>query len=125
MKNQFELVSEYKPSGDQPEAIRELVSGLKEDKKFQVLLGATGTGKTFTISNVIAQVNRPTLVHIIKLWRDSCIPNLKNFFHIIVWNISSLILIITSQKPICQKQIHILIKTQRPMKNWICLEWQL
>ena len=61
MKNQFELVSEYKPSGDQPEAIRELVSGLKEDKKFQVLLGATGTGKTFTISNVIAQVNRPTL----------------------------------------------------------------
>lgn len=41
MKNQFELVSEYKPSGDQPEAIRELVSGLKEDKKFQVLLGAT------------------------------------------------------------------------------------
>ena len=101
MKNQFELISEYKPSGDQPEAIRELVSGLKEDKKFQVLLGATGTGKTFTI------------------------PNLKNFFHIIVWNISSLILIITSQKPICQKQIHILIKTQRPMKNWICLEWQL
>ena len=62
MENQFELVSEYKPSGDQPEAIRELVSGLKEDKKFQVLLGATGTGKTFTISNVIAQVNRPTLV---------------------------------------------------------------
>ena len=62
MENQFELVSEYKPSGDQPKAIRELVSGLKEDKKFQVLLGATGTGKTFTISNVIAQVNRPTLV---------------------------------------------------------------
>ena len=62
MKDQFELVSEYKPSGDQPEAIKELVSGLKEDKKFQVLLGATGTGKTFTISNVIAQVNRPTLV---------------------------------------------------------------
>ena len=62
MKDQFELVSEYKPSGDQPEAIKELVSGLKEDKKFQVLLGATGTGKTFTISNVIAQVNRPTSI---------------------------------------------------------------
>ena len=62
MENQFELVSEYKPSGDQPEAIRELVSGLNEYKKFQVLLGATGTGKTFTISNVIAKVNRPTLV---------------------------------------------------------------
>lgn len=58
----FELVSAYKPSGDQPEAIKELVDGVKEGKKFQVLLGATGTGKTFTISNVIAQVNRPVLV---------------------------------------------------------------
>lgn len=126
MENQFELVSEYKPSGDQPEAIRELVSGLKEDKKFQVLLGATGTGKTFTISNVIAQVNRPTLVFAHnKTLAGQLYSEFKEFFHIIVWNISSLILIITSQKPICQKQIHILTKTQRPMKNWICLEWQL
>ena len=58
----FELVSDYKPSGDQPEAIAELVEGIQEGKKHQVLLGATGTGKTFTISNVIAQVNKPTLV---------------------------------------------------------------
>lgn len=58
----FELVSDYKPSGDQPEAIKELVEGIREGKKTQVLLGATGTGKTFTISNVIAQVNKPTLV---------------------------------------------------------------
>lgn len=58
----FELVSDYKPSGDQPQAISELVKGLEEDKKYQVLLGATGTGKTFTISNVIEAVNRPTLV---------------------------------------------------------------
>lgn len=61
-EEKFELVSDYKPSGDQPEAIKELVEGVEGGKKFQVLLGATGTGKTFTISNVIAQVNRPTLV---------------------------------------------------------------
>ena len=60
----FELVSEYKPSGDQPEAIQELVEGIREGKKAQVLLGATGTGKTFTISNVIEQVNKPTLVFV-------------------------------------------------------------
>ena len=58
----FELISKYKPSGDQPEAIKELVEGLKEGKKEQVLLGATGTGKTFTIANVIAKTNKPTLV---------------------------------------------------------------
>ncbi len=58
----FNLVSKYKPSGDQPQAIKELVEGIKNGKKEQVLLGATGTGKTFTIANVIAQVNKPTLV---------------------------------------------------------------
>ena len=58
----FKLVSKYKPSGDQPEAIKELVDGLNSGKKDQVLLGATGTGKTFTIANVIEKVNKPTLV---------------------------------------------------------------
>lgn len=58
----FNLVSKYKPSGDQPEAISELVDGIKGGKKHQVLLGATGTGKTFTIANVIKEVNKPTLV---------------------------------------------------------------
>lgn len=58
----FKLVSKYKPSGDQPNAIDELVKGLSEGKKEQVLLGATGTGKTFTVANVIAKVNKPTLV---------------------------------------------------------------
>ena len=58
----FELISKYSPSGDQPEAIKELVEGLNENKKHQVLLGATGTGKTFTIANVIKEVNKPTLV---------------------------------------------------------------
>ncbi len=58
----FKLISKYKPSGDQPEAIKELVDGIKAGKKEQVLLGATGTGKTFTMANVIANVNKPTLV---------------------------------------------------------------
>ena len=58
----FNLVSKYAPSGDQPEAIKTLVEGIKEGKKEQVLLGATGTGKTFTIANVIKEVNKPTLV---------------------------------------------------------------
>lgn len=58
----FELISKYSPTGDQPQAIEKLVNGIKEGKKMQVLLGATGTGKTFTISNVIAKTNKPTLV---------------------------------------------------------------
>ena len=58
----FKLISKYKPSGDQPAAIEELVKGINEGKKEQVLLGATGTGKTFTVANVIAKVNKPTLV---------------------------------------------------------------
>ena len=58
----FELVSNYKPSGDQPDAIKKLVKGIQDNKKEQVLLGATGTGKTFTIANVIKEVNKPTLV---------------------------------------------------------------
>ncbi len=58
----FEVVSKYKPSGDQPKAIKELVKGIEEGKKEQVLLGATGTGKTFTIANVIQETNKPTLV---------------------------------------------------------------
>ena len=58
----FKLVSNYKPSGDQPEAIKELVDGINDGKKNQVLLGATGTGKTFTIANVIEKTNKPTLI---------------------------------------------------------------
>jgi excinuclease ABC subunit B len=60
--NKFELVSNYSPTGDQPQAIDQLVEGLKRGDKFQTLLGVTGSGKTFTISNVIKEVNKPTLV---------------------------------------------------------------
>ncbi|MFC5711301.1 excinuclease ABC subunit UvrB [Thalassorhabdus alkalitolerans] len=62
MNETFDLVSKYEPGGDQPKAIEELVKGVHEGKEHQTLLGATGTGKTFTISNVVKEVNKPTLV---------------------------------------------------------------
>ena len=62
VNDRFELVSKYSPQGDQPKAIEKIVAGINEGKKHQTLLGATGTGKTFTISNVIKEVNRPTLI---------------------------------------------------------------
>ena len=58
----FELVSEYKPTGDQPQAIEQLVKGFKEGNQCETLLGVTGSGKTFTMANVIAQLNKPTLI---------------------------------------------------------------
>ena len=58
----FELISKYKPSEDQPQAIEKLVNGIKNGEKSQVLLGVTGSDKTFTMANVIARVNKPTLI---------------------------------------------------------------
>ena len=58
----FTIISEFQPSGDQPEAIRQLVDGLRDNRKYQTLLGVTGSGKTFTVANVIQQIQRPTLV---------------------------------------------------------------
>ena len=58
----FKLVSEYKPTGDQPQAIEKLVKGINKGEKSQVLLGVTGSGKTFTMANVIEQVQKPTLI---------------------------------------------------------------
>ena len=60
--NRFKLTSKYKPTGDQPEAIAQLTEGLRRGDAAQVLLGVTGSGKTFTIANVIANINRPTLI---------------------------------------------------------------
>src|SRR6476620_10527374 len=62
VKDQFELVSNYSPQGDQPAAIKELIEGVESEKRYQTLLGATGTGKTFTVSNVVTEINKPTLV---------------------------------------------------------------
>ena len=81
MKGTFQLVSDYEPQGDQPQAIEKLVEGIKQGKKHQTLLGATGTGKTFTMANVIAKVNKPTLViaHNKTLAAQLC-SELKEFF---------------------------------------------
>src|SRR5574344_660467 len=62
MADKFILHSEYLPSGDQPEAIKELVDGIRKGNKYQCLMGVTGSGKTFTMANVIEQVQKPTLV---------------------------------------------------------------
>ena len=62
MSQKFELVSDFKPMGDQPQAIDQLIDGVKRGDKFQTLLGATGTGKTYTIAQVIERTQRPTLV---------------------------------------------------------------
>ncbi len=60
--NKFQIISELVPSGDQPQAISELVEGIKSDEKYQILLGVTGSGKTFTIANVIEKINKPTII---------------------------------------------------------------
>src|SRR5699024_5877680 len=62
MKEKFELISNYEPAGDQPKAIKEIVKKVLAGQRHQTLLGATGTGKTFTVSNVVQEINRPTLV---------------------------------------------------------------
>ena len=81
MDEKFELVSPYPPAGDQPQAIAELVEGIQAGKKHHVLLGATGTGKTYTISNVIAAVNKPTLVFAHnKTLASQLYAELKEFF---------------------------------------------
>lgn len=75
----FELVSEYAPTGDQPQAIDQLVKGFQEGNQCQTLLGVTGSGKTFTMANVIQQLNKPTLIiaHN-KRWLRSYMENSKN-----------------------------------------------
>ena len=62
MSHPFKLTSDFKPTGDQPEAIKQLVGGINQNVRAQTLLGATGTGKTFTVANVIQEVSKPTLV---------------------------------------------------------------
>ena len=69
---EFKLHSKYKPTGDQPQAIEQLVKGFKEGNQFETLLGVTGSGKTFTMANVIAALNKPTLSYrTIRHWRGS------------------------------------------------------
>ena len=81
--DKFQLVSDYKLSGDQPEAVDALVKGIESGMREQTLMGVTGSGKTFTMANVIARINRPTLVRTMP------------------WNISCPTMTIISLKPMC------------------------
>ena len=96
----FNLVSEYKLMGDQPEAIEQLIKGFQEGNQFQTLLGVTGSGKTFTMANIIEALNRPTIViaHI-RLLQLNFTESLKSTFQIMQLNILLVIVITISQKP--------------------------
>ena len=108
--NQFKLVSKYEPSGDQPQAIETLVDNIEGGEKAQILLGATGTGKTYTMSQVIAKVNKPTLViaHN-KTLAGQLYGEFKNSSQIMRLNILYHTMITTNQKLMC----HLAILTLR------------
>ena len=97
---QFKLTSDFKPTGDQPTAIKQLVAGIESDEKYQTLLGVTGSGKTFTVANIIQEVQRPTLVlaHN-KTLAAQLYSEFKQFFLKMLLNILYPIMITTSQKP--------------------------
>jgi excinuclease ABC subunit B len=104
----FKIKAEHKPAGDQPQAIEALVQGLRRGCPYQTLLGVTGSGKTFTIANVIEQVQRPTLVMAPnKIWQPSSAVNLKSFSRIMRLNTLSATTITTSRKPTCRRVIPI------------------
>ena len=85
----FELISEYAPTGHQPQAIEQLVKGFKEGNQCQTLLGVTGSGKTFTMANVIAQLNKPSTHNRLttKPWQRSFTGNSRSFSRIMQWSI--------------------------------------
>ena len=105
---EFNLQSEFNPEGDQPQAIKALVSGLNNNAKHQTLLGITGSGKTFTMANVIQHVQRPTLIisHN-KTLAAQLYGEFKLLFPDMLWNSSSVITTIISRKLICLLQIHL------------------
>ena len=102
----FKLVSDYKPTGDQPEAIEQLVSSLRGHSRHNTLLGVTGSGKTFTMANVIAQLNKPTLIlsHN-KTLAAQLYGEFKNFFPENAVEYFVPITTITNRKPICRRPI--------------------
>ena len=99
----FELISEYQPTGDQPEAIAQLTEGVLEGVPAQTLLGVTGSGKTFTIANVIKNINKPTLIlsHN-KTLAAHYTESSRVSFPIMLWNTMYLIMTITSRKHTCR-----------------------
>lgn len=112
----FKLTSEFEPTGDQPQAIKQLVEGLRRGDPAQVLLGVTGSGKTFTIANMISQVNRPTLIlsHN-KTLAAQLYGEFKQFFLKMLLSILFLIMITTNPKHLYPLPIPILKKIFRSM----------
>lgn len=109
--SKFILTSKYHPTGDQPEAIRQLVDGVERGDKAQVLLGVTGSGKTFTVANVIAKVEKPTLVisHN-KTLAAQLYEEMRGFFPRMPWNIMLATMTTTSLRLTCRQAILILRK---------------
>lgn len=109
--DKFKLVSKYKPTGDQPQAIDALVKGVLDGDKEQTLMGVTGSGKTFTMANIIEKINRPTLVlaHNKTLAAQLC-SEFREFFPIMQLNILFLIMTIISRRLMFRQQIRILKK---------------
>ena len=110
---QFKLTSEFQPTGDQPEAIRQLIQGLQSGRSSQVLLGVTGSGKTFTVANVINEIHRPTLI--LSHNKTLAAQLYGEFKSKMQSNILYLITIITNRKLICRQQIPISKKTSPSM----------
>ncbi len=113
-KQIFNLNSNYAPTGDQPGAIADLTDGLKRGERNQVLLGVTGSGKTFTMANVIANLGRPALIMAPnKILAAQLYTEMKSFFphNHVEYFVSYYI--ITSPRHICQQLIHISIKTHQ------------
>ena len=105
----FELHTKYQPSGDQPKAIQELVEGLNEGRRSQVLLGVTGSGKTFTMSNVIREVEKPTLIiSPNKTLAAQLYGEFRGFLRIMLLSSSFHITTITSQRPTSLPQTFLL-----------------
>ena len=101
--NKFKIHSDFAPMGDQPEAIAQLSQGIADGVPAQTLLGVTGSGKTFTIANVIANAGKPTT----RPWQHSCILNLRDSSQKMRLNITCRTTTITSQKPTSLQQIPI------------------
>lgn len=104
--NHFELVSEYKPTGDQPQAIKKLSDGFLEGNQFETLVGVTGSGKTFTMANIIEKVQKPTLIisHN-KTLAAQLYGEMKEFFPIMLLNILFRITIIISPRLMYRRAI--------------------
>ena len=102
----FELVSEYKPTGDQPQAIKKLSDGFLEGNQFETLVGVTGSGKTFTMANIIEKVQKPTLIisHN-KTLAAQLYGEMKEFFQIMLLNILFRITIIISLRLMYRRAI--------------------